>query len=203
MDDNEHHQLAGHGPRGPETFEEALCSTLSRFADVIELRRLLEEERDRLTALEHQAQEQGAAGGIIPFVNEGVHEALAADIVFAATTGPMYNDMPVPWTMMLDEEDTVIGEWLPEGKIAAAKEGGRCIFLSQDFVMYKDRRSVGPSRFVMPFICLPLDDDSPMSLCGLGSPSPPGDEYIRRLMGNPGPKVATMLVGVRLKDAIG
>ena len=49
----------------------------------------------------------------------------------------------------------------------------------------------------MPFVCLPLEgEDSPFTVCGVGSPSTPGDEYIRSLMGNPGKDVATLLLGV-------
>ena len=123
----------------------------------------------------------------MPFVNEGIHAALASDAVFAVTTGPMTNEPPAPWTIMVDEDDQVIGEWLPQSRIAEARESKRCIFISDDFVMYKDRRPRGQSRFVMPFVCLPLEgEDSPFTVCGVGSPSTPGDEYIRSLMGNPG-----------------
>ncbi|MCJ7797552.1 MAG: hypothetical protein MUQ56_12455 [Thermoleophilia bacterium] len=170
---------------------------MSSLAEVLDVRLLTREERSEAQRLEDLAEESGAAGGIMPFVNEGIHAALASDAVFAVTTGPMTNEPPTPWTIMVDEDDQVIGEWLSESRIAEARENKRCIFLSDDFVMYKDPRPRGKSRFVMPFICLPLKgDDSRFTVCGVGSPSTPGDEYIRSLMGSPGSDVATLLLGV-------
>lgn len=175
-----------------------LRALLSSLAQVFEVRPLTVAEREHVQHLEDLAEQSGAAGGLMPFVNEGIHEALASDAIFAATTGPMTNEPPTPWTYMVDQDDQVIGEWLPQSRIAEARDSGRCVFLSDDFVMYKDRRSHGKSRFIMPFVCLPLDDDaSVFSVCGVGSPSTPTDEYIRSLMGNPGKDVATFVLGVR------
>lgn len=174
-----------------------LHALLGSLAQVFEVRPLSEAEREHVQSLEDLAEQSGAAGGLMPFVNEGIHTALASDAVFAVTTGPMTDEPPVPWTYMVDQDDQVIGEWLPRSRIAEARESRRCIFLSDDFVMYKDRRPHGKSRFIMPFVRLPLDDDaSPFSVCGVGSPSTPTDEYIRSLMGNPGRDVATLVLGV-------
>ncbi len=172
-------------------------------ADVVDMRLLTAEERSEAQRLEDLAEESGAAGGIMPFVNEGIHAALASDVVFAVTTGPMTNEPPAPWTIMVDEDDRMIGEWLPQSRIAEARESKRCIFISDDFVMYKEPRPRGKSRFVMPFVCLPLEgEDSPFTVCGVGSPSTPGDEYIRSLMGNPGRDVATLLLGVCFRPSL-
>jgi hypothetical protein len=177
-----------------------LRALLSDLAVVVEMRLLTSEERSEAQRLEDLAESSGAAGGLMPFVNEGIHAALASDAVFAVTTGPMTNEPPAPWTIMVDEDDKLIGEWLPPSRIAEARESKRCIFLSDDFVMYKDPRPRGKSRFVMPFVCLPLgSDDSPFTVCGVGSPSTPGDEYIRSLMGSPGTDVATLLLGVSFR----
>lgn len=188
------------GDRQPlQDLESTLRDALLSFADLREMRILTEEERALLRQLELDAEQTGAAGGLMEFVNDGIHQALAADIVFAVTTGPMTAEPPGPWTIMVDAEDQVIGEWLPASKIQPAREGGRCIFLSEDFVLYKDRRPRGKSRFVMPFIGLPLSEDQVhISVCGIGCPSTPADEYIRGLMGNPGKDIATLVLGVSL-----
>lgn len=190
MDATQHHP-------DPNTLVPQLRALVSSLADVMELRLLTSEERTEAQRLEELAEASGAAGGLMPFVNEGIHAALASDAVFAVTTGPMTSEPPSPWTIMVDEDDHVIGEWLPQSRIAEARDSKRCIFLSDDFVMYKSPRPRGKSRFVMPFVCLPLEgDDSPFTVCGVGSPSPPGDEYIRSLLGNPGNDIATLLLGV-------
>ncbi len=177
---------------------------LAHVAEVVDIRPLSDEERAHVRGLEDQAQESGAVGGLMAFVNEGIDQALASDAVYAVLTGPMVDDPPAPWTIMLDDEDKVIGEWLPASRIEEARQSGHCIFLSDDFVMYKNRRPKGKSRFVMPYICLPLEeDDARFTVCGVGSPSTPGDEYIRSLMGNPGKDVATLVLGVCFKKEDG
>ena len=186
-------------PSPPPALEATLREVLATFADIREMRLLTNEERDRLKQLELDAEQAGAAGGLIDFVNDGIHKALAAEIVYALTTGPMTAEPPAPWTIMVDSEDKVIGEWLPASKIQTARDSGRCIFLSEDFVMYKDCRPQGKSRFVMPFIGLPLREDQVhISLCGVGCPSTPADEYIRDLMGSPSSDIATLVLGVSL-----
>lgn len=176
---------------------------LEQVAEVLDLRLLSGEERARVESLEVQAEEAGAAGGIVPFVNEGIQKALASEAVFGVLTGPMHADPPHPWTVFLDDDDQVIGEWVPESRLEETRRSGRCIFLSDDFVMYRDRRPRGRGRFVMPFICMDLADDSPFSLVGVGAPSGPADLYLRSLMGNPGEEVATLVLGVRFKDPEG
>ena len=183
-----------------DAFEEVVRGLLSQIAEVMEVRRLDQRQRGDVLRLEEEAESSGAASGLIMFVNEGVKQALESDLVFVASTGPMHRDPPQPWTMMMDEEDKVIGEWLPESRLEEARQSGRCIFLSEDFVMYKDRRPVGPSRFVMPFICLPVDRAPGLAVCGIGSPSGPADEYVRHLLGNPGQEIATLLVGISLNE---
>lgn len=191
------------GADAPPPLEQIMPSLrelLACVAEVVEVRPLNDEERARIRRLEDEAQQTGAVGGLMQFVNEGIQRALDSDAVFAVLTGPMVNDPPAPWTVMLDQDDRVIGEWLPASRIAEARESGRCIFLSDDFVMYKDRRPKGNARFVMPFICLPVDENDPVfSVCGVGSPSTPADEYIRSLMGNPGKDVGTLVLGVCFK----
>jgi hypothetical protein len=172
---------------------------MQQVADVIELRLLSPEERRRVQEFEEQAQEAGAAGGILPFVNQGVMEALASDAVYAVLTGPMKVDPPEPWTVFLDDDDQLIGEWLPESRVEEARASGRCIFLSDDFVMYKDRKPSGRGRFVMPFICLEQSEGEPFKVAGIGSPSGPADLYLRSLMGRPGTELATLLLGVRFE----
>jgi hypothetical protein len=191
------HPPAPPDPPTPEDLIPALTEALRAFAEVKAIRPLSAAERAQVEELENKAEDTGAAGGLMEFRNEGIQRALASEIVYAVTTGPMTAEPPAPWTIMVDEDEQVIGEWLPASKVQPAKDSGRCIFLSEDFVMYKDRRPRGKSRFVMPFICLPLtDDEEAPSLCGVGCPSTPADEYIRSLMGNPGSEVATLVLGV-------
>lgn len=175
----------------------SIRKALTRIADIRDLHRLTDAERARIVELEEATEAGGAAGGMVDFVNEGIRGALACDVVYAALTGPMLDDPPQPWTIMLDSEDKLIGEWLPESRRDEVRQGGRAIFLSPDFVLYKDRKPVGKSRFVMPYVCVPLEGaDGGICTCGIGTPSGPADEYIRSLMGNPGKETATLVVGI-------
>jgi hypothetical protein len=181
---------------------ENIRRALVGLADLLELRRLSDDERARIAELETSTEAGGAAGGMVEFVNDGLREALECDVSYAALTGPMLDDPPHPWTLMLDTEDNVIGEWLPARKREEVREAGNAIFLSPDFVLYKDRRPVGKSRFVMPYVCVPLEGlDGGICTCGIGTPSGPADEYIRSLMGNPGKDTATLVIGISVSDA--
>ncbi len=203
---NDHHHDREAGdtePAGPggSSLEDRIRNALGRMAEILALRPLSEEERAHVIGLETSTEEGGAAGGIMEFVNEGLRQALACDLVYAALTGPMLDDPPEPWTIMLDDDGQLIGEWLPESRREEVRAGGRGIFLSPDFVLYKDRRPRGKGRFVMPFMCVPLEgSDGGLSTCGIGTPSGPADEYIRGLMGNPGKDIATLVVGISVAD---
>ncbi len=186
-------------PRDPAArpgLEGAVKEALRCLAEVLEIRLLSDEERASITGLETEAEVSGAAGGMFEFVNQGMREAMACELAFAALTGPMLEDPPEPWTIMLDDDGQVIGEWLAESRREEVKESGRAIFLSPDFVLYKDRKPKGKGRFVMPFMCVPLPGPDELSTCGMGTPSGLADEYIRSLMGNPGKELATVVIGI-------
>ena len=177
--------------------EESIRKALACVANVLDLRRLTDGERAHIVSLETATEQGGAAGGMVEFVNEGIRGALACEIVYAATTGPMLDDPAHPWMVMVDSEDELVGEWLPESRREEVRESGTATFLSPDFVIYKDRRPKGKSRIVMPFICVPLESAGrDLTTCGIGTPSGPADEYIRSLMGNPGKEMATLVVGI-------
>lgn len=180
---------------------EAVKAALRCLAEVLEIRLLSDEERARITSLETEVEVGGAAGGMFEFVNQGMREAMACELTFAALTGPMLEDPPEPWTIMLDDEGQVIGEWLAESRREEVKQSGRAIFLSPDFVLYKDRKPKGKGRFVMPFMCVPLPGPHHLTTCGMGTPSGLADEYIRGLMGNPGKELATVVIGINIGAA--
>ncbi|MBU2602692.1 MAG: hypothetical protein KKA32_11100 [Actinobacteria bacterium] len=182
--------------------EEAVKGALRCLAEVLEIRLLSDDERARIASLETEAEVGGAAGGMFEFVNEGMREAMACEMAFAALTGPMLEDPPEPWTIMLDDDGQVIGEWLAESRREEVKRSGRAIFLSPDFVLYKDPKPKGKGRFVMPFMCVPLPgSDNDLTTCGMGTPSGLADEYIRDLMGSPGKEVATVVIGINTGSA--
>jgi hypothetical protein len=179
----------------------ALRELLTQIADVVEMRPLTPAEREQVALFERQAEDGGAAGGVVPFVNEGVTQVLESEQVFAVLTGPMRPDPPGPWTVFLDDNDQLIGEWLPASRLEEARAGGRCIFLSEDFVMYRDVKPAGRGRFVMPFIRLEAGDETPFESVGVGCPSGPADLYLRSLLGEAGAELATLLLGVRFKQS--
>ncbi len=180
-----------------ERKDESIRKALACVADVLDLRRLTDDERAHIVSLETATEQGGAAGGMVDFVNEGIRGALACEIVYAATTGPMLDDPVHPWMVMVDSEGGLVGEWLPKSRRDEVRSGGAATFLSPDFVIYKDRKPKGKSRIVMPFVCVPLESaEGDLTTCGIGTPSGPADEYIRSLLGNPGKEMATLVVGI-------
>jgi len=152
--------------------------------------------------LEAQAEDAGAAGGIMDMVNEGINVVLQAHHVYAVLASPMgAANPPKPWTVMMDESDQVLGEWLSQHRLSQLKVDDSCRFISQDFVVYTDRKASGRCRFVMPYMPLETSPHHPqLRSCGVGCPSGPADQYLRELLGGASDDYATLIAGAWFKS---
>ncbi|MHC1598590.1 MAG: hypothetical protein ACXQS3_05895 [Candidatus Methanofastidiosia archaeon] len=147
---------------------------------------LTEEEKIKTRKLEKMAEENGAAGGLMDFVNEGVWAALDKEhvLLIVADNDQGFRDPPESWTLMVDEEKNVIGEWLPKNKIEEFKKKKNVHFIGDDFVLYTDRKRVGRSYFLLPAMPFPeLESVKNIKNITSGSVSPPADMYLKKLTG--------------------
>src|SRR5665811_174140 len=97
-------------PNTTGNLQAAVLEALSSITEVARLKLLSAEERERVLLLEAQAEDAGAAGGIMDMVNEGINVVLPAHHVYAVLASPMgAANPPKPWTVMMDESDQVLG----------------------------------------------------------------------------------------------
>jgi len=171
---------------------------LPGFVDMIYLDR---ERKERITQLEKQAEENGAAGGLLPFRNTGVWEALGREvslvIVFEAQVKMLGVDSsPV---IMVDGQGNVLGEFVGPEKQKELRGREGVHFLSDDFVIYSNVTPRGEPHFVLPSLEFrALDHIKGISNITAGSISPLSDYYIRELLGYIHTDYWTHLVGFDL-----
>lgn len=171
---------------------------VKKIEGVIDAQPLNDEQRKRIEELEHQAEDFGACGGMMKFVNEGVWEALKREklIVVFADDLKGFRPPPQPWVIICDENGQCVGEWLTKDKIEELRGNPNCVFVSEDFVLYKDRYKSGDVHFVMPPLEFPeVEEVEGVKNVISGTPSPPADSYVRETTGHQGTKYWAILLG--------
>ena len=88
-----------------------------------------------------------------------------------------------------------IGEWLCKDKIPEVQENKNATFISDDFVIYRDRPRHGECSFLMPPVPVPeLDGIDGIKNVMSGSVSAPADVYLKKII-NMDENFWTILVG--------
>jgi len=165
---------------------EKVIERVKKIKGVVDAKPLSEEDRKRVAELEKEAESHGACSGMMKFVNEGVWEVLRRKnvIVVLADDTQGFRPPPEPWVVMCDEDGCVVGEWLPPEKCEEAKKDPNCMFISDDFVLYKDRYKKGDVYFLMPPIPFPeVEELEGVKNVVSGSTSPPADDYLKMVTG--------------------
>ncbi|MHC1604769.1 MAG: hypothetical protein ACXQTP_02200 [Candidatus Methanofastidiosia archaeon] len=160
--------------------------TLLAIPGVIDARFLNDEEKIKIKKLEKLAEENGAAGGLMEFINEGVWVALDKKhtVLVIADNKQGFRDPPSSWTLMVDKNRNVVGEWIPKENIPEYKTKDNVQFISEDFVIYTDRKRYGKCFFLMPPIPFPeLDGLKIIKNVASGSVSAPADMYLKKVAG--------------------
>lgn len=177
---------------------EKVIRNLPGFVDMVFLE---PEMKDKIIELEKQAEENGAAGGLLPFRNTGVWEALDREvslvIVFDAEIKMLGVDSPP--VIMVDGHGNVLGEFVGPEKQKELQGQEGVHFLSDDFVIYSDVTPQGEPLFILPSLKFKaLDNVKGISRVTAGSISPLSDYYIRDLLGYINTDHWTHLVGFDL-----
>lgn len=174
-----------------------VVETLKNIPGVVLVRELSEEELIKVKKLEKKAEENGAAGGLMKYINKGVWSTLDRQhvLLMVADDNQGFREAPSTWTVMVDERGSVVGEWLSKDRIPEAKENKNATFISEDFVIYRDRPRQGECSFLMPSVPVPeLDGVEGIKQVMSGSVSPPADFYLKKLI-NMDENFWTILVG--------
>jgi len=171
---------------------------LSGVVDVLFLDHDLKE---KIISMERDAEQNGAAGGLMPFKNIGVWESLSRDvsmvIIYESDTEVLGSDeQPV---IMVDEEGKTIGEFVNETKRQELEGKEGVYFLSDDFAIYSDKEVKGDPYFIMPTLEFnDIEGTEGITRIVAGSISTISDHFIRKHMGYENTMHWTHLIGFDL-----
>jgi hypothetical protein len=172
--------------------------TIRKIPGVVDIRFLDEDLREKVACLERQTEENGAVGGLMPFVNKGVWETLSRESCFVMILG----SQEVPYTpldhaiYLLDQKGQIVGEFLNEERRREMKSRDDVYFLSEDFVLYSGLEIHGEPYFLVPEIEFHgLDNVEGVSRVTSASISTPSDCLIRSAIGLTARRLWTHMVG--------
>ncbi len=141
----------------------------------------------------------------IKVINEGVKECLSREHVVCIIKKASFRPPPEPTVMLLSDDGVVLGEEvLPYYKkefLANVKED--IIWLSEEFVMYPERKGNRSESFIMPPVSFPEVEEFGMLDVVSCSPSAPADMMLRKMHGyEDDAKLASILVGFNAPDGV-
>jgi hypothetical protein len=168
------------------------------IAGVVDIKYLDEDLKEKVACLERRTEENGAVGGLMPFVNKGVWETLKRENCFVMILGSQDVPFAVPDHViyLLDQKGQIVGEFLNEDKRREMRSRDDVYFLSDDFVLYHGLEIHGEPYFLVPEIEFHgLDDVEGVTRVTSASISTPSDHLIRSLMGLTTKRLWTHLVG--------
>lgn len=169
---------------------------------VIDFHYLDTEFKDTLIALERSAEENGACGGLMPFVNTGVWKALDRrhGFVLVVNSSMMILSPTRDVVYISDQEGQIVGEYLTPSRRGELQNRDDVCFLSEDFIFYLNVVPKGEPYFVLPPIPFQfLDGIAGVKDVTSGSISTMADDMVRERLGYTQTKHWTHLVGFNLE----
>ena len=169
---------------------------------VIDFHYLDTEFKETLIALERSAEENGACGGLMPFVNTGVWKALDRKhgFVLVVNSSMMILSPTRDVVYIADQDGQIVGEYLTPSRRGEIKDRDDVCFLSEDFIFYLNVVPKGEPYFVLPPIPFQfLDDISGVKDVTSGSISTLADDMVRERLGYSQTKHWTHLVGFNIE----
>ena len=157
--------------------------------------------REKILGIEHNIT---AALGI-KVINKGVTECLNRQYVLCIIKKASFRPPPEPTVMLISDDGVVLGEEiLPHYKkefLANVKE--ETIWLSEEFVMYPNRKGQRSEYFVMPPVSFPEVEEFGMLDVVSCSPSAPADMMLREMHGyEDDARLASILIGFNAPDSV-
>lgn len=129
--------------------------------------------------------------------NLGVEECLRREQVVVVIKDKRFRPPPEPTVLLIADNDMVIGKEIFPKERAKYKKDENVLFLSEDFIVFMDKRPKTKECFMMPPVSFPevaaLPGAKNVVSC---SPSPPGDMFVRAKHGLPDdPLLASIMIG--------
>ncbi len=134
--------------------------------------------------------------------NEGLCECIEREYTICIIKNQQFRLPPEPTVLLVGDEDLIVGKEIFPGEKDQYKERDDVIFLSEEFVMFTDKKPKKKECFVLPPVSFPelseMEGTSDVVSC---SPSPPGDLALRKSYGlEDNPELASILVGFNLEN---
>ncbi len=129
--------------------------------------------------------------------NRGVMECLAREHIVVIIKDSRFRPPPEPTVLLMADDDMIIGKEIFPDQKDEYVDKEEILFLSEEFILFLDRKPKSREYFVMPPVAFPEVEMMPGTKNVVScSPSPPGDMYVRSLHGLPDdPKLASILLG--------
>ena len=132
--------------------------------------------------------------------NEGIEECLKRQCIFCIVKDGRFRPPPEPTVLLIGDENLIMGtEIIPTDK--TDYEGmEEAVFLSEDFVLFKNIKPKDKEYFLMPPVSFPeveeLEGTKEVVSC---SPSALGDLFLRKSHGmNDDPRLASVIIGFNM-----
>lgn len=130
-------------------------------------------------------------------VNQGMEECLKRQHVICIIKNRSFRPPPESTVLLMTAEGIVLGEEILPGDRKRFENVPGIVFLSEDFVVYTDRKGESKEYFLMPPVSFPevaaIEDCRNVVSC---SPSPPSDMKLREVHGvEDDPKLASIMIG--------
>jgi hypothetical protein len=182
----------------------AVKKKVESLPGVIAVEILTPDLRSAIMDLETEAEKNGACGGLMPFTNRGVWESFRRQeqfiIVIDSSSLIIGDDRDLVY--ISDQTGQRVGEWLNEERMKEMKGRDDICYISPDFILYANVKSVGEPFFVLPEMEFPyLKDVEGVENVTSGSISTLADDYIRNVLGHGKGKHWTHLIGFDIKKS--
>lgn len=141
----------------------------------------------------------------IPVINKGVEECLQRRYVVCIIKKASFRPPPEPTVMLLTNTGVVLGEEIlpPFKKKFLENIKEEHIWLSEEFVIYPERRGGNKEFFVMPPVSFPEVEDLGFTNVVSCSPSAPADMMLREMHGyQDDAKLASILIGFDCEEEL-
>jgi hypothetical protein len=179
-----------------------IIKRLSEMKGTVHVFRLDDKCREKILEIEKDIK----AAMLIPCINAGVEECLKRQHVFAVIKNRAFRPPPEATVVLYSDDGTILGEEiLPYKKKQFLEENKEdIVWLSEEFVMYPERKGRAMEFFVMPPVSFPEMDEMGMKNVVSCSPSAPSDMMLREKHGFvDDPKLASILIGFDSEQDLG
>jgi len=176
---------------------------MATVAEVIELLKGMDgsqqvfqlDDKSRKKLIEIEVNVKASMG--ITCRNIGVEECLKRQHVVVVIKDKRFRPPPEPTVLLVADEDVIIGKEIFPYEKEQYMNDENVMFLSEDFIIFMDKRPKTKECFLMPPVSFPevaaLRGTRNVTSC---SPSPPGDMFVRAMHNlKDDPLLASILIG--------